>query len=494
MAHDVFISYSKYDKDVANAICSALEEKAIRCWIAPRDIPPGADYPDALMRALGTSRLLVLVFSSHTNESRHVVREVDRACDKGLVIVPFRVEDVPMSPGLEYYLSTPQWLDAREPPLKPHVDRLAETIGEQLKREPAALLAACAEHDDRARTLDEETMPGPHEETDDAPDAEIAGPGPCGEPQRWAIARAFSHTPLGVLGVNDCGFSPDGQTVFTAGWPTLKLWAVRSARRLATLGEQIDVDKVNAGAFSPDGQTIAAAGPNQLEFYDSPISRNWLVRVPVIRPRAVLRGHNGEVGACAFSPDGLTLVSGSEDRTLKLWDVATGVCRGTLVGHTDRVSGCAVSPDGQTIASTSGDMTVRLWDAHSGELRSTLAGHSNGVLSCAFSPDGQMLVSASWDGTLRVWDATTNDCLAVLVGHKGGGVRACAFSPDGQIIVSASGDATIKLWSATTGACETTLMGHSGPVVACAFSPDGRMIISGSSERKKDCVRIWVAG
>ena len=104
MAHDVFISYSSKDKTIADSICATLEGRRIRCWIAPRDILAGVPYGEALIEALGTSRLLVLVFSAHANISKQVAREVERACSKGLVIVPFRIEDVPMSKEMELSL------------------------------------------------------------------------------------------------------------------------------------------------------------------------------------------------------------------------------------------------------------------------------------------------------------------------------------------------------------------------------------------------------
>ena len=147
MAHDVFISYSSKDKTIADSICASLESRRIRCWIAPRDIVPGVPYGEALIEALSASRLLVLVFSSHANVSTQVAREVERACSKGLVIVPFRLEDVPMSKEMEYFLSSPHWLDALTPPLEQHLAYLADTVSlllERMARGPAAPGAADA--------------------------------------------------------------------------------------------------------------------------------------------------------------------------------------------------------------------------------------------------------------------------------------------------------------------------------------------------------------
>ena len=507
MAHDVFISHSSADKTVADGICTTLEKNGIRCWIAPRDILPGESYLEALMEALSKSRLLVLVFSTQTSSSQHVAREVERAFSKRLPIIRFRVHDAPLSGELEYLLSVSQWLDALTLPLQPHLDRLSDTVSELLERDSRDPSVRAGADDASPEGLEKSMTPSAATDIAPAVEAETAPPPgsvppppppeataresrPGGEPQRWAIVRTLSPS---MLGVNDCGFSPDGQTVFTAGWPTLKLWAVGSGRHLASLGEHTDWEKVNAGAFSPDGQTIVSAGSNKLELYDNPLSLKWLARTQTIHSRAVLKGHTGDVKACAFAPDGQTLVSGSEDKTLRLWDVASAVCRGRLLGHTDEVNGCALSADGRTIVSASGDMTLKTWDAGSGECRTTFVGHSNGVLACAFSPDGQTIVSASSDGTLRLWDAITGECRATLLGHRAGGVRACAFSPDGRTIVSASGDTTVKLWDASSGACRATLAGHPEAVVGCAFSPDGSMIVSGSTKHKKDCVRLWVA-
>lgn len=128
MAHDVFISYSAKDKAVADAVCATLEGSKIRCWIAPRDVLPGISYAKALIQALNRSRLLVLVFSASSNDSPQVMREVERAVNKGIPIIPFRIENVTPSEAMEYFLSAPHWLDALTPPLKKHLQRLTDTV------------------------------------------------------------------------------------------------------------------------------------------------------------------------------------------------------------------------------------------------------------------------------------------------------------------------------------------------------------------------------
>ncbi len=128
MAHDVFISHSSTDKPIADAACAMLESHGIRCWIAPRDILPGMGWGEAIIDGINESKLMVLVFSSNANKSAQITNEVERAVHKGLPIIPFRVEDITPSKSLEFFISTPHWLDALSPPVEQHLGRLAETI------------------------------------------------------------------------------------------------------------------------------------------------------------------------------------------------------------------------------------------------------------------------------------------------------------------------------------------------------------------------------
>ncbi len=127
--HDVFISYAQEDKPVADTVCEKLELRNIRCWIAPRDIPAGKNFPEAIIEAIEEGKVVVLIFSSFANKSPHVMRELTNAINKGRIIIPFRIEDVPPSKSMEYLLSVPHWLDAITPPLDTHILILANTVG-----------------------------------------------------------------------------------------------------------------------------------------------------------------------------------------------------------------------------------------------------------------------------------------------------------------------------------------------------------------------------
>jgi hypothetical protein len=147
MAHDVFVSYASSDKAVADAVCSQLESiHRIRCWIAPRDVTPGASWAESIIDALDNSKIMVLIFSSNANASMQIEREVERAVHKGINIIPLRIENTMPTKTLEYFISAPHWLDALSVPLEQHINKLAASVkallarhqGPPVQRAPAA--------------------------------------------------------------------------------------------------------------------------------------------------------------------------------------------------------------------------------------------------------------------------------------------------------------------------------------------------------------------
>ena len=128
MAHDVFISYSNQDKTEANAVCATLESRGIRCWIAPRDIIPGTSWPAAIVEAIESSKVFVLVFSDRSNQSKQVAQEVGEAFDNEIPIIPLRLDNVKPSKEMSYYMRSTHWLDAMTPPLERHLDELVDTV------------------------------------------------------------------------------------------------------------------------------------------------------------------------------------------------------------------------------------------------------------------------------------------------------------------------------------------------------------------------------
>ena len=133
---DVFISYSQPDAGCAQEMVSLLEAQGIKCWIAPRDIAPSADWAAEIIDAISAAKVMVLVFSGNSNQSAQVRREVERAVHKQVNILPFRIEDVLPSKSLEFFLSSQHWMDAFPPPREAYYQRLGAYLKAQIDLPP----------------------------------------------------------------------------------------------------------------------------------------------------------------------------------------------------------------------------------------------------------------------------------------------------------------------------------------------------------------------
>jgi WD40 repeat protein/cell division protein FtsL len=203
-----------------------------------------------------------------------------------------------------------------------------------------------------------------------------------------------------------------------------------------------------------------------------------------LREITILRGHENAVWSAAFSPDGQQVITGSDDKTARLWNASTGQETIVLRGHSGRVASVAFSPDGKRVLTGSWG-PARLWDVSTGQMIMLLQG-SAGVTSAAFSADGARLVAACDDGTTRIWDAASGQQIMLLHGHSHAVVSA-RFSRDGRRVVTASDDRTARLWDAGTGQQIMVLRNDFGGVTHAAFSPDGRRVVTAQGT----VARLW---
>src|ERR1700733_6988195 len=471
MTHDVFISYSHHDKSAADAVCAKLEQHGIRCWIAPRDVEPGTEWAGSIIHAINKSKIMVLVFSNSANNSPQIRKEVERAVNKGVIVVPLRIEDVVPTESLEYFMSNVHWLDALTPPLEKHLDQLAGTV--------KIILDRIVVHDDPIpHVAPIPSVPAVPTETESARPQPQLAPEPKISQRSRSLSRRAAPGLAGLLII----VAIVAGIYFIRNRPTAPSEAAPQFvqdRSITT-----STDHVVSVAFSPDGHLLASAdGGNNLYVSDLTNGSKLSFGGPFTQQPA--RG--GE--SVAFSPDGNSLAAGGTDNFVRVWSLLLRLQIRTSMLHAATVESVAFSPDGLLLASASMDKTIKIWDARTFGKLNTLSGHTASVLSVAFSPDGRLIASASADKTIKLWDSATGREIRTLAGHSEE-VRCVVFSPDGRTLASASQDKTVKLWDVATGNTVRTLTGHSDMVTGVAFSPDGHWLASASWDQT---VKLWKA-
>jgi WD40 repeat protein len=310
--------------------------------------------------------------------------------------------------------------------------------------------------------------------------------------------------------VRSAVWSPSGEQILTSGGDgTARVWeAATGVELLALLGH---TDTVGTAVWSPTGELIVTADwGGMVRVWDVPTAlalseaEGLNTGASSVKSLYILSGHTDAVVSAAWSPDGVRLVTASDDGTAKVWDMITGEELFTLSGHTDRVKWAVWSPDGARIVTASSDGTARVWDASSGtetlgfaspgEDQLSWTSKTGAICRAAWSPAGDRIVTGGGfgDSIIRVWDVSTSsptygEKLFTFIGHADQ-ILHLAWSADGSRIVSASQDGTVKIWDLTTGGELLTLLGHTGAVKQVAWSPVDDHILTVSYD---GTAKIW---
>lgn len=344
-----------------------------------------------------------------------------------------------------------------------------------------------------------------------SPDGRTALTGTLGTVRLWDVRSGKPlSTPLRQGGVESVTFSPAGpRAVLNVSWGgDVQLWDVRSGESLspplqyqhevvsATLrapnktprnvGEGFNpswpggekphpYEKNLIGALSPDGQLVLI-DPGLTWGLGG--ARLWDLRTG--RPLFPPLRHGGPVSTVAFSPDGRTFLTGSEDGTTRLWDSRSGHPLSAPLWHWDVIQSVAFSPDGRTILTGSRGGTARLWDSRSRRPLSVPLWHQDVIQSVAFSPDGRTVLTGSRDQTARLWDAQIgNPPSSHSLLHQRS-LLTVALRPDGRAVLTGSEDGIARLWDASSGKLISQFFTQLRSMYGMAFSPDGQYILIGS--------------
>ncbi|KAG0221350.1 hypothetical protein BGX31_009977 [Mortierella sp. GBA43] len=276
-----------------------------------------------------------------------------------------------------------------------------------------------------------------------------------------------------------CEYSPDGK-YFAVGLSKggIKLYTTSGWEQIKALSGHTDV--VYNIAISSNGLMISGSNDKTAKLWD--IESGNCIKTLV---------YTDIVYDVDFSPQSDKVVTGGGGtNALRLWDVNSGECQHIMGGHTAPICSVAYSPNGRQVASASIDKTVQLWDVETGTLQYTLSGHEGIVYCATYSPQGQLIASGSADKSIRLWDVMSGTCQSILHGHSGL-IRSVAFSPKGTQIASGSFDRSLRLWDVETGASQNVWSVHNGEVMSVVFSPDGNQIASGCYDSS---VRLWNVG
>ena len=297
--------------------------------------------------------------------------------------------------------------------------------------------------------------------------------------------------------VNALAFSPDNKSLVVGGHHELTVWEVATAKLLKRIYTR--AERAYAMAFLPDGKLVVAGGrPGQegaVRIFDlngpARLVNGVSILDGVADPKVMVKQllDSDDSALClTVSADGKKIASGGCDRTVRVWDVATGALEQSIENHADWVLGIAFAPDGKHLLTCSRDKTAKVWDLAAKESVLTFPEHQNSVFGIGISADGKAGFSVGSDKQVRMWNATGEGKQIKVLGGHGDDILKLVQHAKEPIMVTTSADKTVKVWNPVTGANTKTLTGLSDHVFAAAISPDATLVAAGSYDGE---VRVW---
>ncbi|MCI0552262.1 MAG: TIR domain-containing protein [Anaerolineae bacterium] len=506
----VFVSYSRKDIEFAKRLTGELQKSDLDFWIDWEGIPPTVDWWREIEKGIEEADVFIFLISPDSAKSKVCAREIDSAVKNGKRLIPLVVRDI-KEDETPSQLSHLNWIFFREnDDFDAALQKLLTGIHTDYEwvHEHTRLLGRAREWDASGRNPNL-LLRGPH--LDNA-QAWIAKAGAIREPkplplhgeyiqasQRDAVRRMRITQGVGLAFI-----------VIMVIATVVSFIGFRNAsdeRDKAQVAEGKAIDSANAAATAQANAEANLAQSERLrlaleakEIMDDPLGNAEtaaLLSLQALKSRYVpqadvvlglalsrmytlqaYRGHSDSVESVALSPDGKFVLTGSDDGTASLWDVATGKELIQFVGHTNQVKSVAFSSDGKYVLTAGDDETARIWDTATGKEVLQFV-HTDNVKGAVFSPDGKYVLTGSSDSITRLWDAATGQEVRQFVGHEDN-VNSVAFSSDGKYALTGSDDQTARLWDAETGQEVNQFIGHTREVLSMSFSPDGKFVLTGS--------------